>query len=849
MCSPAQSFDVRMLILKRWNQAQVGKLFDGKAEQRGQYVAFQNHHFIDICSAQGDSALFHVYEQLRVNASSTTKGMGSGTNKGHFDDIHTVQSMTLLGESGTFWNTAADVLHITFIQLNDSTRWEYDEIRQQISDILSKRMDSAWARAEWALYYSLDFCDLVLFTKHVKMKPLNDLLWEMALLKTVRDTFTTSCFEYTFLKTFFEKEQQDASGHKEFLTWDDHLALSINFSIKDMSVLPNLLKSISEVAGSFRRNRLFGRYDFRITTDSLSGDQILRILFKIDALFNDQNDNPQQPFNSYEVVLLAAPWDNECPRKTAPSVSSTFESRVNETLDELYNLCICVEKPFTGYVLETLRALHELNSSGFSEEFILSVLPSFSTFIKLMKQGVIFQAESQTDSEYTKIENCLLQIQKNYFSALNTLALCTMHSERQFIHAPALNASYFEIPPKMLAFYSAITDHIASLLAESENKKYNYLIAPDFRTDIYVKPLNIHYTKDTTGHLAIINLPEKYFYQPEQAIMLLAHEVGHYEGERNRERRAKHIFEMVGLLLLQHTPLINPEQKKISRIAQLFAREFGDFLYEQYNDSGMETVRGIKAALDDVAGFLSDSFYGLKYFAEEEFPQILAQRWANALYQNREKRTICRECRKLLQSFDQSLYARYFSSLVNEVAFSGACDVIARSTVNHLSTLLCRYRRPELQDIFDMGEAILQAFSEAFADKQMLRVMGKCFNPEDYRYILKDAQKDIGAAATEQMLRYNAVRCIEQSIPVDDYFALQDSFQDMVVKSIVSYLRSVEDDMPNQVDDWCMQTWEEKYFSASDWLTRCRIICDVLTDYKQCLILRLQTNVTNDNGL
>ncbi len=838
MCKPVRPFDVKMLVLKRWNQAQTGRLFEESAGQRGQYISFQSHHFIDILSSEESTELFNAYEQLRGGNAPCAGYPEMAANEVHFRDIHTVQSMALLGEGGGFWDTATDVMHITFIQLSDSTRWEYDEVKKQLSDKISanKQTDDAWDQAEWALYYSLDFCDLVLFTKHVKLKPLNDLLWEMALLRcnefqTIRDTFTTSCFEYNFLKGFFEREEkglmQDASR-----VWDDQLALSMNFSVRDMSVLPKLTHSISTITKQFQSSRLSGRYDFRITTDSLQGDQVLKILYQINALFKDQNGNPVQPFNGYEVVPLAAPWDRDYPKEGTFPDSGMFENRIKLILDKLHNSCIKSKQPFTEYISETLRSLYELTNSGFSEEFVLCVLPSLSAFIEIMGQAADFQEEAETESEQEKIKDSLLHLRKSYFTALNTLSLCTMHSERQFIHAPAFNAVYFEIPPKMLAFYNAITDHIASLLAEDEGKKYYFSITPDYRSDIYVKPLNIHYKKDTTKHLAIINLPEKYFYQPEKAIMLLAHEVGHYVGERNRKERAESIFEMVGLLLLQYTPL-----RIHNHTVRLFAKEFGSYLNDQYQSNLRVPVRGIKAPLDDVARFLTDIHQGLDYFTVSEYLQTIALRWSKALYEKRDDATIRKECRALLKGLDKSLHTRYFDALVDKTAFAGACDVIARSTACKLSSLRQPDKRNDYQDIADTSEAIVQAFSEAFADKQMLSVVGSQFKPQDYVDILKEVQQDADSSGysptTEQLLRYNAVKCIERSLP-DDCFTLQDSFQKAVVESIAAYLSSVENSWSKKTGDWC-EHWEEEYFGARDWAKRCEIICSVLTKYKERL--------------
>lgn len=855
-----QLFNIKMLILKRWNQAQTGYLFDESVGQRGQYISFQSYHFIDVYPIEGDSAMSQAYERLQNKKVAGIECENSSANGGRFNDTHMVQSITLLGEDGTFWEKPTEVMNITFIQQTDSTKWWYDAIKRQLSEkIDSKKTDSAWTQVEWALYYSLDFCDLVLFTKNLKLKHLNDLLWDMPLFQhenntMIRDTFTITCFKYDFLRNFFKNEESNQNCDSS-LGWDDEVALSINLSARDLSVLPGLLQGVSQSIESVKKNRLLGRYDFRITTEKLQGNQALKVLYQIDTLFKDKNKNGRsmRRLNGYEVVpLVEAPIEAEYPNEKVSAVLGVFENKAERIFDELYDLYIKENLPFIEYVTETIRSLRELNNSGFSEEFILSVLPSLVTFVEIAKQATSFYKSAATDFEREKIWESLLQMQKSYFNALNTLALCTMHSERQFIHAPAFNATYFEIPPKMLAFYNAITDHIASRLTEGENKKYYFIIAPDYRSDIYVRPLNVNYIDDTTRHLAIINLPEKYFYEPEKAILLLAHEVGHYEGERNREKRAELIFKMTGIILLQYTPIIKYEQT-----ARLLAEEFGDFLYNQYIEN-QRCVRKIKAQLDDVARFLTEVHYGIDYFTTARYQQEMVLRWCKALYKGWDQDAIRQECSEMLKNLDKGLQTNYFAALTDKDAFMGACDAIARSIINKLSNLIQPSMRTEYQNIADTSETIIQAFSEAFADRQMLTVMGEKFDQaKDYGKIIKDIQIDIlkdmrgnlqeesYTPTIEQKLRYNAIKRIEKNILEDDTFAIQDDFiLCEAVEAIVSYLKSVEDNQIEETDSWRGRAWEKEFLEAQDWRERCEIICMVLSDYKKSLYttsLEMQT--------
>lgn len=848
-----KKIDVKMLVLKRWNQAQTGKLFDENIKQRGQYISFQSYHFIDVYSVKGEPALFQAYEQLQSD--KVLEGQeGANTKRGIFGDIHTVQSITLLGEDGSFWESSTDVVNITFIQQTDSTSWWYDDIKGHISDIIAARKakDSSWTQVKWALYYSLDFCDLVLFTKNLKLSQLNELLWEMLRSRhenrpMFRDTFTITCFGYTFLKNSFQKISVSDSKDDDFIAWDDKLALSINLSVSDFSILPGLLQSISEISGSTIGNRLLGRYDFRITTGELHVSQILRILYQIDSLFEKQDSQRKKPLNGYDVVsLVAAPENKAYPSQEATGNLDVHEMTVTDALNKLYSLCLEQSLPFTEYVTETLRALYELDNSGFSEEFVLSVLPSLSTFVEITQQAVTFLKNAKKDSEddpekafpVKPIWESLLLMQKNYFNALNTLALCTMHSERQFIHAPAFNATYFEIPPKMLAFYNAITDHIASLLAEKKDTKYYFIIVPDYRPDIYVRPLNITYSEDTTKHLAIINLPEKYFYRPKEAIMLLAHEVGHYEGRRSRDIRAKKIFEMTGLLLLRSTPLFN-----CKHIVQLFAEEFGDFLYGQYQGQ-QRYVRSIGAQLDDVAHFLADIHYGVDYLGIVEQQHIIVKKWSDRLYENREKPKIHQECLNFLQKLDDALYTEYFAPCMGENLSTGACDVIARSMVNKLMNLVQPTMRAVYQDISDICEIIVQAFSEAFADRQMIGVLGNHSDwPTDYGDTLaavqedewKDEQEGEYIPTVEQLLRYNAVQRVANDIILKDTrFKLpNDFFLEEVVKSIVSYLKDAENEQAKETGSSCEKNCVQEFLKAKGLKAQCKIICEVLSDYKK----------------
>ena len=127
----------------------------------------------------------------------------------------------------------------------------------------------------------------------------------------------------------------------------------------------------------------------------------------------------------------------------------------------------------------------ELIENGFSTEFILGVIePFFAAYKNLCA--------------YPTASDDFREATQRVFHALNTLALCMMHGERRFIQAPAFNANYFDIPPKLFAFYSTVirrvTDHYQShstlgCSANGAKDAYRFLMVPDYRNNIFVNPI------------------------------------------------------------------------------------------------------------------------------------------------------------------------------------------------------------------------------------------------------------------------------------------------------------------------------------------------------------------------
>ena len=161
MQSNNSSYDIKTLVLKRWDAMGSRRIFENESYMRGDYVSFQSHHFIDILSPESDESLLGAYlsfKNLREK-SSVSQDNKRNCNKIKEDGVHIVQSMTLVGGEKEFWSDPAKMMYITFIQINKTDIDDYEIIYNEVQKYFEKLETNIACvdKPKWTLYYSYDF--------------------------------------------------------------------------------------------------------------------------------------------------------------------------------------------------------------------------------------------------------------------------------------------------------------------------------------------------------------------------------------------------------------------------------------------------------------------------------------------------------------------------------------------------------------------------------------------------------------------------------------------------------------------------------------------------------------------
>ena len=271
-------FTFRTLTMKHFAVPQESPFFELGADvlesQYGNYVSFSGHHFLKISPCQ-KAEIASAYQNLQAERREKANG------------TYVLQTLTLLGEEGDFWKDEPCLLFVTLLQTRDLYTAPVN-VEQTLYRTLEKGLDDYFREApssdsgrtpSFALYYTYDFCDFVLFAKNVDVCWYNNLLWRMTTgredaFRCVRDTYSLYAFHTRSLLRAMQGQCPDAL---KSLSMDVTLLLSVYSS----SSYSELEKKLGEQDIVLERSYIFSRYDLALRGKELSGKQLALLLRRI----------------------------------------------------------------------------------------------------------------------------------------------------------------------------------------------------------------------------------------------------------------------------------------------------------------------------------------------------------------------------------------------------------------------------------------------------------------------------------------------------------------------------------------------------------------------------------------
>lgn len=455
-----------------------------------------------------------------------------------------------------FWEENEQILFCSMIHIKASE----DNVAIKKKDLAQFIVENTGKKP--IIYYTFDYSDFVIFYKdNYLSRYLNTIGKLVYSLDIVDDSYTLYCMNTDFIKKlkqiYLEEGKISVDNHRDLISnemKDEKLYMSLNISTSMESCIAKIKNKVECSNNSVYI--MFGRHDISIVNNSGNILWLIDIVVFLEEIIKTNSFAilTYESFVKTDIPLdLYEDTAQSCDKETEKTnLAKDYEMDFEKIIKYFNNLQYLLQK--SNYLSRFIYPLYNINKSicsiaknGFAEEFVISVIESYVRFLialKLKVDEMNFMNEIKIENEFSKMIS-----EFNY--ALNSQINGMMHSERQFIQSTSFNAIYYDVPPKLLAFYTTYTHKMIEIMRDENESNYSCLIEPNFNQGISVNSIIIH--KDPpTDRIISIKINESTFFDIKSVLKKLAHEISHYAGNkvRNRTTRCNKIYKGIILYLI-----------------------------------------------------------------------------------------------------------------------------------------------------------------------------------------------------------------------------------------------------------------------------------------------------------
>ncbi len=475
-----------------------------------------------------------------------------------------------------FWGSLSPALCMSMLHLQHDVK----------SEKLVKRLREVFGEIDYLYYYTFDYSGILVFVKNISYKEYLEKLFQLnyeylSEEHIIKDIFSIYGFQKEKLERIFEQfhKNVDKKDILNEIKEKEEYEISVNISIQYYTQFLEFKKNLSqfEMKNGYEPTvyyEMLGRHDISLVNKKADMVWLLYLQYLTDIYTSEDN----KAFFAYES-FVKVPYKQDYIDK-----SLAFEDEVNEKLKaqikKVYKIFRDCAEQFEEYerycipIKEICNSIISILNNDFAIDFVLCMFQSFFELVLYLKNKIVEDKEKHSKEEndifelnYTdEFENCF----SSYLDGLNSLINSTIHTERQFIQTTSFSAIFYDVPPKLMAFYVATINHIRSIISCENDKHYTFLMTPSFSDEIRTKVISYKENNLPSDRILKISINEQSLYKPGIVIRRMAHEIAHYVGDglRNRELRKKTIIKIY-----------------IDYILELI------FPYEFYRDDDFRTMR------------------------------------------------------------------------------------------------------------------------------------------------------------------------------------------------------------------------------------------------------------------
>lgn len=703
----------------------------------GRYVSTGYFNYISIYNIKDDKgnpldSLFEIHQKSEEIINVPEDDECSYQFVKVFTNVDNNQSGYTNEKINDFWDEEKLLIFVSMIHIgNNNLSDVINNINENLKDLSNS----------YLIYFTFDYSDIIVF---LKSDIIIDYMGKISKLnydldkKLIEDSYTIYGYRADVYEKLYKENCNKKFNEIEDTYWENYFKkeenffASINIGLESKNKLKELIDDAKMYHKSVKIYRMYGRHDISIVNPEANSKWLLYVLMRLDNLSSkEENNDDENGMILYETFIKSELPSEDLSYNGTSSQSDkekfyhSVKDKLNYEFDSLTSLLNDTET-FCRYkypVQEIKNSVLSIIKNNFAEEFVLSMLESFIILMQHMKY-MIENIEDGKEKEY--IFNKFVN---DYFNALNCLVSTVMHSDRQFIQATSFNAVFFDVPPKLVAYYSSLIYQFETLMRGENEKKYAFIFAPNLETGIRLRPLSQE--NPPVDRIIAISITEDSMYNFKSVFRRLAHETAHYAGDdfRFRDIRKERLISTYLYLVFYKYKNVIANEKLYTIITEIKEQIKYDGLIDFKNNYAVSFEK-MEVTLK------SSLVYAETTECAEKIHNIISERLEDYFIYCLNNESKCRKV--LLNDF-----SKQYLNNINKKGILGKkyrnssyllYEQVAKYNIKNFfetyDSMILNDGNDEFDEIRDVFKTFIDIYAESFADLQSVIILNLSF--EDY---------------------------------------------------------------------------------------------------------------------
>lgn len=691
--------DVRLLSLhKQYYLAAYPKELPSQYSSVGYYDGFSIESINDNCdSFNGNNPLARLWHKemstlFSQNAQYSMQNVGIfrfETDSDHYKH---------------FWNDGKYMPYfaVAFIQLKDKLNYQCVKTTIETSNVDDQSPSHRLCHK--LVYYTFDNADLVLLMNGNSICLIEDELKKLESDIDIAYTYSIFGISEEFLHEYgniSEGEYSSFKYHNIDCFLDEEIdEVQLNIDTSDPEKINAIQSNFNDRGLAFKSLYTNGHANVIGVLSNLRVHEFIRLLIPKAPLTHQSSTYGKVVYNIETKILkkyCSQVKGNENQTLKENSPPSWCLKKLKEyqqymrTAQEKNDYCLF---SYFGAAIKTLNSLSQYEQFEIAEDVFFSVAHTFKIFDERLRKYYLSFGFKQLQEESFKQTFC------EFLEYVNSIIYHAIHMDQVFLMIPGYSGTQYSIPIKQNLLYMWFSYEIIQILND-DNQMYSIFFVPvmESRPNTHI----LDFGDNNRDRLICVEASQRLLSSPKQLMIILAHEIAHYVGDkvRLREKRKNCIIQVLASYVTDR--LLYSAKAKKGSINNKEDLKTLDILIEQ---AKKEIQKSYTEYIENGIHSAFQSKHSNKPFYAEELRQFLTKASRKWLCEFIKERAYGSQLKSLLNKIDEKLQADnetynrpFLYDLGYDLLPSAALDILLRDEFNSVINELIFIFRETFSDL------------------------------------------------------------------------------------------------------------------------------------------------------